>query len=232
MQLDPHTLSLTPDLRELDDLLAACADPDNVMTLGQLDGFLSGIMVSPHKIAQATWLCEIWHGEAHAFPGDPLRSERLIALILARKAHIESEFRVGGLAHRPLYDVDDDTDQILWENWINGFAVAMAAGGKDWDRLLETRDEDLVAAFLGLLRYVASVRGLDIGDPVLEGEEPPPEVLIPYFAETMFRRQHGLKRVVMGSDDDRTPVRVAKIGRNDPCLCGSGKKYKKCCLIA
>lgn len=21
-----------------------------------------------------------------------------------------------------------------------------------------------------------------------------------------------------------------KIGRNDPCPCGSGKKYKKCCL--
>lgn len=24
---------------------------------------------------------------------------------------------------------------------------------------------------------------------------------------------------------------VAKIGRNDPCPCGSGKKYKKCCLL-
>lgn len=23
-----------------------------------------------------------------------------------------------------------------------------------------------------------------------------------------------------------------KIGRNDPCLCGSGKKYKKCCLLS
>ncbi|MGB1398058.1 MAG: SEC-C metal-binding domain-containing protein, partial [Planctomycetota bacterium] len=23
---------------------------------------------------------------------------------------------------------------------------------------------------------------------------------------------------------------AAKIGRNDPCPCGSGKKYKKCCL--
>ena len=23
-----------------------------------------------------------------------------------------------------------------------------------------------------------------------------------------------------------------KINRNDPCVCGSGKKYKKCCLIA
>ena len=21
----------------------------------------------------------------------------------------------------------------------------------------------------------------------------------------------------------------AKVGRNDPCVCGSGKKYKKCC---
>ncbi len=28
----------------------------------------------------------------------------------------------------------------------------------------------------------------------------------------------------------RTPLRRAKVGRNDPCPCGSGKKYKKCCL--
>jgi len=26
------------------------------------------------------------------------------------------------------------------------------------------------------------------------------------------------------------PIRVVKIGRNEPCPCGSGKKYKKCCL--
>lgn len=25
---------------------------------------------------------------------------------------------------------------------------------------------------------------------------------------------------------------MAKIGRNDPCACGSGKKYKKCCMEA
>ncbi|NLA88007.1 MAG: hypothetical protein GX847_12155 [Clostridiales bacterium] len=25
------------------------------------------------------------------------------------------------------------------------------------------------------------------------------------------------------------PVHVVKIGRNEPCPCGSGKKYKKCC---
>jgi uncharacterized protein YecA (UPF0149 family) len=27
------------------------------------------------------------------------------------------------------------------------------------------------------------------------------------------------------------PVRSEKVGRNDPCPCGSGKKYKKCCAV-
>ena len=27
----------------------------------------------------------------------------------------------------------------------------------------------------------------------------------------------------------RQPRKVNKIGRNDPCPCGSGKKYKQCC---
>ncbi|MDW7650373.1 MAG: SEC-C metal-binding domain-containing protein [Bacillota bacterium] len=27
----------------------------------------------------------------------------------------------------------------------------------------------------------------------------------------------------------QTPVQVTKVGRNEPCPCGSGKKYKKCC---
>ncbi|MBR6530302.1 MAG: SEC-C domain-containing protein, partial [Clostridia bacterium] len=39
-----------------------------------------------------------------------------------------------------------------------------------------------------------------------------------------------------GSDGSvkKKPVRTssAKVGRNDPCPCGSGKKYKKCCGAA
>lgn len=34
---------------------------------------------------------------------------------------------------------------------------------------------------------------------------------------------------MLESEGDK-PVRKTKIGRNDPCLCGSGKKYKHCCL--
>ena len=32
------------------------------------------------------------------------------------------------------------------------------------------------------------------------------------------------------SDGASTPETVKKIGRNDPCPCGSGRKYKKCCM--
>ena len=27
----------------------------------------------------------------------------------------------------------------------------------------------------------------------------------------------------------KAPKRIKKIGRNEPCPCGSGKKYKQCC---
>jgi preprotein translocase subunit SecA len=34
-----------------------------------------------------------------------------------------------------------------------------------------------------------------------------------------------------GNQNERQPAKVAgkKVGRNDPCPCGSGKKYKHCC---
>ncbi len=32
-----------------------------------------------------------------------------------------------------------------------------------------------------------------------------------------------------GTEIKKTPRKVEKVGRNDPCPCGSGKKYKKCC---
>ena len=35
----------------------------------------------------------------------------------------------------------------------------------------------------------------------------------------------------LGNDRGNQPVRSTKIGRNAPCLCGSGKKFKKCCAL-
>ena len=32
-----------------------------------------------------------------------------------------------------------------------------------------------------------------------------------------------------GKTVKRAPAKSSKVGRNDPCPCGSGQKYKKCC---
>jgi len=45
-----------------------------------------------------------------------------------------------------------------------------------------------------------------------------------------FRRENGHWLYVSGKVGPKPPLRqVEKIGRNDPCTCGSGKKFKKCC---
>jgi len=36
--------------------------------------------------------------------------------------------------------------------------------------------------------------------------------------------------VNMPSEEHATPKAMSKVGRNEPCPCGSGEKYKKCCL--
>lgn len=52
------------------------------------------------------------------------------------------------------------------------------------------------------------------------------------ISELERKRERELEQLNMvGGDDSVEPVqrKVDKIGRNDPCPCGSGKKYKKCC---
>ena len=44
------------------------------------------------------------------------------------------------------------------------------------------------------------------------------------------KREQVMKPAEAGSDGPSEPRKVKdKVGRNDPCPCGSGKKYKKCC---
>jgi len=57
--------------------------------------------------------------------------------------------------------------------------------------------------------------------PLLPASEPP-ETRASYLRERRRRRQEW-------PAPPSLPARVPKIGRNEPCPCGSGKKYKKCC---
>lgn len=44
-----------------------------------------------------------------------------------------------------------------------------------------------------------------------------------------FRKADGQWLYVGGETVAQQPVRVNKTGRNEPCPCGSGRKFKKCC---
>lgn len=47
-----------------------------------------------------------------------------------------------------------------------------------------------------------------------------------------FRREEGKWFYVDGDFDPKgEPARSEKVGRNQPCPCGSGKKFKKCCGV-
>ena len=52
---------------------------------------------------------------------------------------------------------------------------------------------------------------------------------MPAVAREMAVMSHDIRGIVQKSVIKTEPVRVEKVGRNDPCPCGSGKKYKKCC---
>jgi hypothetical protein len=78
----------------------------------------------------------------------------------------------------------------------------------------------------GLLRKIDALAGLS-----------QTETQLVMFALDERLRLHGLAPVFEGGQEEHehelqpepaTPTPPQKIGRNDPCPCGSGKKYKKC----
>ncbi|MFC1863490.1 SEC-C metal-binding domain-containing protein, partial [Thermodesulfobacteriota bacterium] len=60
------------------------------------------------------------------------------------------------------------------------------------------------------------------------------EEQIPNIYQQMHKRHKKLKAIYSHSKKNhyasKQEVQYPKVGRNDPCPCGSGKKYKKCCL--
>lgn len=50
-----------------------------------------------------------------------------------------------------------------------------------------------------------------------------------HHENAIFKRKDGIWYFNDGVMAKPKPLTVTKIGRNDPCPCGSGQKYKKCC---
>ena len=121
----------------------------------------------------------------------------------------------------PAVELATDTpDTPLARHWAHGFAAALPLLPATTLRRLE-RDEEAVAA-------LAIIAALDAGlDP--DGEPLDHD----HRKHLVARSVIGLQRLYRLSHlqaSPPVPARAnAKPGRNDPCPCGSGQKFKKCC---
>ena len=106
--------------------------------------------------------------------------------------------------HRP--PSGEEVDRAATEKWAKESewlgleVVATEAGGPDDDK--------------GIVEFVARWKA--------GGHE------LRHHERSTFAKIDGAWKYVDGKEVKPPPVRSVKVGRNDPCPCGSGKKYKRC----
>jgi hypothetical protein len=116
----------------------------------------------------------------------------------------------------------DEAEDILWEMMLdikNDLSSIKLL--QDFTSKYEFESEEQTDKFIRLLNEVHNNTRMWI----LKGHTPNE-----LFKEEKKHLQPLPKKEADGSVGEQTIVKGEKVGRNDPCPCGSGKKYKKCCL--
>jgi uncharacterized protein len=214
-------------LKLLEKLLADL-ESDEAMLLTQLDGFLAGIIICPDLILPGEWLPMVWAAsDSDAAPvfESTKEAEQLIELIMQHYNSIVADLQRGAGHYSPLFDIDMRNDDVLWEIWIDGFDTARQLRANSWAEI-HAGDAKARNAWAGLVTLVQIGRGESIlpkeqvNDLIAKAPD-----LIPHYIETLNAWR--ISRQVAGQP--RTEARnFGKVGRNEPCPCGSGKKYKRC----
>ena len=221
--------SLPRQTQQLDALLTRIAALDESMLLGEFDGFAAGILVCPELIMPEEWLPIVLGDadrDAEAFESEA-DLQACLELMLRHHDAIGRDLQRGRGRYAPIFDVDPGHDEIIWELWMSGFGRAVALRPKSWEAIVrDGGDEAAVIAVAGMMTLIeiANREGEIDPDPELTAEltQAAPD-LIPGWIDTL-----SAWRVRMTTGQP-VPARAVKVGRNDPCPCGSGKKYKKCC---
>lgn len=139
-------------------------------------------------------------GDAKAPTAEQLMRSRYTAYVRARIDYITK-------THDPSTRSSHDEEAArAWAEsaeWMGLEILSTEAGGANDER--------------GEVEFIARYRNED-------GEQEHREI-------SEFRKHHGAWYFTSGKVLGLQPVRrdSPKVGRNDPCPCGSGKKFKKCC---
>ncbi|WP_280153771.1 UPF0149 family protein [Piscinibacter sp. XHJ-5] len=241
----PPTRDLTDaEFAELDELLAATPEPLEPCDAVMLDGFLCGVLVQPVLLAAETWLPHVFDFEGQPLPDDvdPAWLERTKALILRRHAVLQRAMSEDGWFDPLILEFDEEhpaaaaegsDDALAGMNpisqalmpWVAGFQHATLC----FPDLAEMPDDAVMAALARLYRHLPAetdeereiVATLDREQPLASLDEAIEDLVVAVADLSDLTQDLRYKVDTVIRD---TP----KVGRNDPCPCGSGKKYKHC----
>ncbi len=228
------------EFAELDELLAATPEPFEPLDAVMLDGYLCGVIVQPVLLEPEAWLPHVFDFDAQPLPddADPVWRERVTALILRRHAALMHAIAEDGWFDPLVLEPDDfnppRTDdpaaslnplsQAVFP-WVAGFQHAMEC----FPDLVELPDTAIDVALARLYRHLPAsndeerevVATLDKEHPLATLDEAIEDLIVIVADLEDLTRERRYKVETIKRE-------MPKVGRNDPCPCGSGKKYKQC----
>jgi uncharacterized protein len=223
-------------LKRLDKALMELAETnEGIMGLSELDGFFTGLILCPEMIRPGLWLREVWGGDGEPEFRSMEAFQAALDLIMGHYNRV-AQTLTKPHAYRPVMTEDPDTGGVLFRDWVEGFVRAVRLSPAGWQRLGESDDAEAVAAFRLLLEIPLIGTGAGDLDEARQTRllEKAPD-LIPALVLELNRFTKSLAMTDPPSASPfpanipEAPGRAGRPGRNVPCPCGSGTKYKKCC---
>lgn len=196
---------------------------EGILDVLELDGFLTAIVSGPEAIMPSRWLPAVW-GDDEPVWNTEEEFNRIMTLMMRQMNQIVAILMAPTVEFEPFFMeriVEDKTYTIV-DEWCEGYMRGVALSGQSW----QPAQED-IGAWLADIRFFTVEESNDYSK-LTEKEMLARQSRIAVAA----RHIHGywLER----RSDTQTAQTVVhdepKVGRNDPCPCGSGKKFKKCCL--
>jgi uncharacterized protein len=220
---------------ELDEFLYSDVTPDETMMLDCLDGYLTAIVIGPTTVQMSDWLPGVWGGSGSAFSvfETQEQAQHILELLMRHMNGIVWSFQDDPDTFEPLFSIfthPDTLEETLDpEMWAYGFMKGMALCQRDWQPMLE--DQEGIRRFHPIRLLGADdispeeeLLSLTLEQRKVLGDEIPGNVAWMYRFWLPYR-QALIERAV----SETVRRGQIKVGRNDPCPCGSGKKYKHCC---
>lgn len=219
------------ELGELESFLLNL-DAEETMTLDRLDGFLHALAIGPETVMPNQWLPKVWGQEEGAMlpPVDDMdQVNHLLGLVMRHFNSIVSGFEHSPPVLAPYWPTCHSADAGEFEDaemWAYGFAEGISLRQSAWHPLFDHPDGQRWYRPIGLLGSVDFSADQDTLT-----RTPAQRAALAAQIEESLARIHAFwlpLRQAVGERQQAQGMR-AKVGRNEPCPCGSGKKFKKCC---